>query len=82
MCAVIGFATCPWKIEVNATRFLALPNGYTIFLTPITEVLLTDFFVVWRARHFRFYHLCKPRGIYWYRDGVRAMAVFTTGIVQ
>ncbi len=81
MCAVIGFATCPWKIEANATRFLAFLNGYTIFLSPITEVLLTDFPVVWRARHFRVCHLCKPRGIYWSRDGVRAMAAFTAGMV-
>ena len=36
LCALLGFAICPWKIEASASRFLGFLNGYTIFLGPIS----------------------------------------------
>lgn len=57
LCTIIAFAICQWKIEVNATRFLALPNGHTIFLDPIRGALLPDFFVFRGARHSSVDHL-------------------------
>ncbi|KAL8922140.1 MAG: hypothetical protein Q9208_005335 [Pyrenodesmia sp. 3 TL-2023] len=35
ICAILGFAICPWKIQKGAPRFLAFLNGYSIFLGPI-----------------------------------------------
>jgi nucleobase:cation symporter-1, NCS1 family len=35
ICAILGFAICPWEIEAKAARFLAFLNGYTVFLGPL-----------------------------------------------
>ena len=35
ICAILGFAICPWEIEAKAERFLAFLNGYTVFLGPL-----------------------------------------------
>ena len=36
LCAMLGFAICPWKIEASAQRFLRFLNGYSApFLGPV-----------------------------------------------
>ena len=35
ICALLGFAICPWKIQKSAATFLAFLNGYSIFLAPL-----------------------------------------------
>ena len=36
LCAILGFAICPWKIEASAQSFLAFLNGYSApFLGPV-----------------------------------------------
>lgn len=35
ICAILGFAICPWQIEAKAQRFLAFLGGYTVFLGPL-----------------------------------------------
>ena len=83
LCAVIAFAIWPWKIEADATRFLAFLNGYSVFLGPIAGILLTDFYIIRRAKNFRVYQLYKPHGIFWYWYGanLRAIAAFAVGMV-
>ena len=83
LCAIIGFAVCPWKIEASATRFLAFSQGFTVpFLGPISGVLLCDYFVVRRRSGLNVYHLYKPHGIYWYHAGwnIRAVLAFLVGM--
>ena len=83
LCAFIGFAVCPWKIEASATRFLAFAQGFTIpFLGPITGVLVCDYFVVRRRNGLNVHQLYKPHGLYWYHAGwnVRAVLAFCAGM--
>ena len=36
LCAILGFAICPWKIEASAQSFLTFLNGYAApFLAPV-----------------------------------------------
>merc|ERR1712230_169069 len=48
--AVIGaWAFAPWKILASAAKFLAFLGGYTIFLGPMTSILMCDYFIVRRG---------------------------------
>ena len=84
LCAVIGFAACPWKIVASATTFLAFVQGFTApFLGPTAGVLLCDYFVIRRRSGLNVYHLYKPHGMYWYRSGwnVGAVVAYVVGMV-
>jgi NCS1 family nucleobase:cation symporter-1 len=46
LAAVIGAWACvPWKILASAQKFLAFLGGYTIFLGPMTAILMTDYYI-------------------------------------
>ncbi|PBP17385.1 hypothetical protein BUE80_DR011862 [Diplocarpon rosae] len=50
LAAVIGsWAFVPWKILASAAKFLAFLGGYTIFLGPMTSILMTDYYIVRRC---------------------------------
>ncbi|OCT48914.1 Allantoin permease [Cladophialophora carrionii] len=69
ICAVIGFAICPWEIQAKATTFLAFMGAYTLFLGATTGVMMTDYFWIRRGYGVNISHLFKPHGIYWYNYG-------------
>lgn len=42
--AVIGsWAFVPWKILASAAKFIAFLGGYTIFLGPMTSIIITEY---------------------------------------
>lgn len=50
LAAVIGaWAFVPWKILASASKFLAFLGGYTIFLGPMTAILMCDYYIVRRG---------------------------------
>ncbi|KXT01467.1 hypothetical protein AC578_9556 [Pseudocercospora eumusae] len=50
LAAFIGsWAFVPWKILASAAKFLAFLGGYTIFLGPMTSILICDYFLVRRG---------------------------------
>ncbi|KAJ5318451.1 hypothetical protein N7476_004871 [Penicillium atrosanguineum] len=50
LAAFIGsWAFVPWKILSSAATFLAFLGGYTIFLGPMTSILMCDYFVIRRG---------------------------------
>jgi NCS1 family nucleobase:cation symporter-1 len=50
LAAFIGAWACvPWKILASAARFLAFLGGYTIFLGPMTAILITDYYITRRG---------------------------------
>ncbi|KAK5116542.1 hypothetical protein LTR85_009167 [Meristemomyces frigidus] len=50
LAAVIGsWAFVPWKILASAAKFLSFLGGYTIFLGPMTSILITDYYIVRRT---------------------------------
>jgi NCS1 family nucleobase:cation symporter-1 len=71
ICAVVSFAICPWKIQAQATTFLAFLGAYTLFLGATTGVMMVDYFLVRRGLGINIAHLFKTRSsIYWYTYGV------------
>ena len=83
ICAVLAFAICPWLIQAKAARFLAFLNGYSVFLGPLTGILMADYFLVRRGRGLNVYNLYRPHHEpYWYTGGVnpRAIAALLIGI--
>jgi len=50
LAAFIGAWACvPWKILASAQKFLAFLGGYTIFLGPMTGILITDYYITRRG---------------------------------
>ncbi|TKA41757.1 hypothetical protein B0A54_08183 [Friedmanniomyces endolithicus] len=86
ICAMLGFAICPWLIQAKATRFLAFLNGYTVFLGPLIGLLLSDYWLVRRGAGLSIRSLYTPghahNKLYWYTAGVnpRAMIALVAGI--
>ncbi|KAK3634341.1 hypothetical protein LTR56_015375 [Elasticomyces elasticus] len=83
ICAILGFAICPWLIQAKAARFLAFLNGYTVFLGPLIGLLVSDYWLVRRGKGFNVRCLYTPKNsLYWYTAGVnpRAIAALLTGI--
>ncbi|KAL9092284.1 MAG: hypothetical protein Q9165_004458 [Trypethelium subeluteriae] len=76
ICAVLGFAICPWLIQAKAARFLAFLNGYSVFLGPLVGILLADYFIVRRGRGLSIANLYRPHNeLYWYTMGVNPRAI-------
>jgi len=51
LAALIGAWACvPWKILASAQKFLAFLGGYTIFLGPMTAILMTHYYISTRGR--------------------------------
>lgn len=86
ICAILGFAICPWLIQAKAERFLGFLNGYTVFLGPLIGVIVADYWLVRKGRGFLVRSLYRPgskNALYWYTAGVnpRALAALLVGIV-
>ncbi|KAL5438606.1 hypothetical protein PMIN06_010205 [Paraphaeosphaeria minitans] len=85
LAAVIGsWAFVPWKILASAAKFLAFLGGYTIFLGPMTSVLIVDYYVVRRGNvsvpdmyHFHGIYRYSPK----FASNWRAVVAFFIGCI-
>jgi NCS1 family nucleobase:cation symporter-1 len=73
-----------WKILASAAKFLAFLGGYTIFLGPMTSILITDYYIVRRGNvsvpdmyNFHGMYRYHPR----YASNWRAVAAFFIGCI-
>jgi nucleobase:cation symporter-1, NCS1 family len=85
LAAFIGsWAFVPWKILASAAKFLAFLGGYTIFLGPMTSILMTDYFIV-RRGNVSVPDMYSFHGIYRYSPKFatnwRAVAAFFIGCI-
>lgn len=46
LCAMIGFAMCPWKLLSSSNQFTTYLSAYTVFLSSIAGVLVCDYYIV------------------------------------
>jgi len=82
ICAFLGgWALCPWKILASAPGYLSFVNGYTVFLAPITGIVITDYWLVHRTR-VDVPSMYRPRGRYRYTHGInwRAAAAMVVSV--
>ncbi|KAH9982021.1 cytosine-purine permease [Russula compacta] len=69
ICAVLGgWALCPWEILASATDFLSFMSGYTVFLGPISGVMVSDYWLV-HGTHVDVPSMYRPHGRYRYIHG-------------
>ncbi|ORX43457.1 NCS1 nucleoside transporter family [Hesseltinella vesiculosa] len=82
LCAAIAMCLNPWNLLSGAQNFLNFLTAYTIFLSPITAILITDFYIV-KKRKLLVNQLYDPKGVYWYKFGLnwRAYASYILAIV-
>ncbi|KAJ5127698.1 hypothetical protein N7448_008477 [Penicillium atrosanguineum] len=83
LAAFIGsWAFVPWKILASAATFIAFLGGYTIFLGPMTSILMCDYFIV-RRGNVSVPDMYNFHGIYRYSpkfaSNWRAVAAFFIG---
>ncbi|KAI0288327.1 NCS1 nucleoside transporter family [Russula brevipes] len=82
ICAFLGgWAFCPWKILASAPGFLSFVSGCSIFLGPITGIMVTDYWLVHRTR-VDVPSMYRPHGRYRYTYGVnwRAAAAMVVSV--
>ncbi|KAI9052943.1 hypothetical protein LZ554_003215 [Drepanopeziza brunnea f. sp. 'monogermtubi'] len=85
LAAVLGsWAFVPWKILASATTFLAFLGGYTIFLGPMTSIIICDYYLVRRGNvsvpdmyNFHGMYRYSPR----YASNWRAVVAFFIGCI-
>ncbi|CAO2655123.1 Nn.00g101870.m01.CDS01 [Neocucurbitaria sp. VM-36] len=85
LAAFIGsWGFVPWKILASAAKFLAFLGGYTIFLGPMTSILMTDYYIV-RRGNVSVPDMYNFHGMYRYSpkfgSNWRAVAAFFIGCV-
>ncbi|TVY85419.1 putative permease [Lachnellula suecica] len=75
ICAVIGaWAMTPWNILVSAGSLIDFMSGYTIWLAPISGILIADYYFV-HQQVLSVPDMYRPNGIY------RAAVSFLVGFV-
>ncbi|KIW27545.1 uncharacterized protein PV07_07273 [Cladophialophora immunda] len=68
---LISVAICPWQYVTQATVFITVLSGWSVFLSPMTGILCSDYFLV-RKREYHvgdLYLGVNKRGAYWYTLG-------------
>ena len=49
ICAIIGLAMCPWNLLSSSNKFTTYLSAYSVFLSSIAGVILTDYYIVRRG---------------------------------
>jgi Cytosine/uracil/thiamine/allantoin permeases len=74
--ALISIACNPWKLVNTATTFLAVLSSYSVFLGPMTGLMVSSYFVVNRRRiKVDDLFVGSSQSIYWYTFGVNWRAI-------
>ncbi|CAK7232467.1 hypothetical protein SBRCBS47491_008281 [Sporothrix bragantina] len=75
--SVVGLVIQPWRFLTQATTFLSVIGSFSVFIAPMTAILVSDFWLV-RRRKLKIPDLYKREGIFWYHYGLnwKAFLVF------
>ncbi|KAH7027208.1 thiamine transporter [Microdochium trichocladiopsis] len=82
--ALLSVAVNPWRLVNTATTFLAVLSSYSVFLAPMTGIMIASYYVVNQSK------LCVKdlyeggqHSIYWYTRGCnwRAPVAWLVGVV-
>ncbi|BDD64249.1 hypothetical protein MAP00_009087 [Monascus purpureus] len=84
ICAAIGLAMCPWKLESSSNQFTTYLSAYSVFLSSIAGVILCDYFVVRKGYlSVKDLYSGEKHSPYYYTYGVswRAYFAYISGIL-
>jgi NCS1 family nucleobase:cation symporter-1 len=74
--ALLSIAVNPWKLVNTATTFLAVLGSYSVFLGPMTGLMISSYFVVNKRKiNVDDLFVGNRAGIYWYTFGVNWRAI-------
>ena len=84
ICAIAGIAMNPWVLVSGPSNFTTYLSAYSVFLSSIAGVILTDYYIV-RKGYLQVTDLysAQHHGPYWYTAGFnwRAYAAYICGIL-
>jgi len=73
---VIAVATCPWQFVTQATTFITVLSGWSAFLSPMTGIVISDYFLVRkRSLHMGDLYNGDSSSAYWYFFGFNWRAI-------
>ncbi|EED78413.1 predicted protein, partial [Postia placenta Mad-698-R] len=82
--AVVGLCMCPWNLLKSSNNFTTYLSAYTIFLSAIAGVMITDYYVIHKG-HYRVKDLYHTDNDGWYKYSrgfnIRAYAAYVAGIL-
>lgn len=85
VCAIIGFAICPWNLLSSSNRFTTYLSAYSVFLSSIAGVVASDYFFVRRGfLDLPFLYTAQKDGYYTFnKTGLnwRGFAAYIAGIL-
>ncbi|KAJ5825872.1 Allantoin permease [Penicillium riverlandense] len=82
--ALVSVACNPWKLVNTATTFLAVLSSYSVFLGPMTGLMISSYFVINRRKlKVDDLFVGNSQSIYWFSWGVnwRAVIAWVCGTV-
>ncbi|CAN6616446.1 uracil permease [Trichomonascus vanleenenianus] len=84
ICALIGFAMCPWKLLSSSSQFTTYLSSYTVFLSSIAGIIFSDYYLVRKGKIIveDLYSLAPNSSyIYWYGFSWRAFTAYFCGLL-
>lgn len=74
--ALLSIAVNPWKLVNTATTFLSVLSSYSVFLGPMTGLMISSYFVVNRQKiNVDDLFVGNKQSIYWYTWGMNWRAI-------
>ena len=73
---IIAVATCPWQFVTQATTFITVLSGWSVFLSPMTGIIISDYFLVRKqGLHVGDLYRGDSSSAYWYSFGFNWRAI-------
>lgn len=68
--SVLAMAICPWNYVTNPGTFITVLSGWSVFLSPMTGIVVSDYFCVRRGHyHVGDMYIGNESSAYWYTLG-------------
>ena len=81
--SIIAIAILPWNYVTKPTTFITVLSGWSVFLSPMTGLVVSDYFLVrGREYHFGDLYTANSSSAYWYTLGFnwRAFSAWVLGL--
>lgn len=77
----IGVAVCPWNFVTRATIFITVLSSWSVFLSPMIGIVISDYFVVRKqGLHVGDLYCANSSSAYWYTFGFNVRAIFAWSV--
>ncbi|QPG76945.1 hypothetical protein FOA43_004339 [Brettanomyces nanus] len=84
VCAIIGFAICPWNLMTSSSMFTTYLSAYSVFLSAIAGTVFCDYFILKKGYiRLKELYVADNSSSYYYSHGInwRAYASYVCGIL-